>query len=450
MKNHQASPSTATNRAHTSLSYPKAGSVALIAFLFLAAYEPCLPNAWSDKHSMVYPWYAKNIGVGRVQLYELVFFAGIPFYVNAFRRKQSGPFPKAFQKTVIGIATIGLLCFLSSFWSPRPLLDMGKSSRLVVNAFILTAIARWSFYKPYTGLLPLAAGLFAGTIVNITLSHMYPVYINDILRLAGQNTPGVAMAVAIHIVVWITLTSSSLFLALAAIASAPLFTYGVLVSYSRSAWGVAAMSLVPLLIVFRHKLQGVAGSFLFAATLLLTVTLPVFFPNTFDYGERFTEGISSIQSKLGDGLIKSSDSLRGSYFIYTTKIVTNAPFGTGFSGFYYAILNASGGRAAEYEALDNFDANPHSTILLYAAAGGILALLATLTTIYQAVRAFFHCSPALQVNGSTLIMGFYAASFILICLVVPYGLNSPLILSPLAILCGTHMRQTTDSYAQNL
>ena len=84
-----------------------------------------------------------------------------------------------------------------SLFSPLPWIDLGRTLRLLINVILMISVVHWTIRMNNAPLLFIVFGFFAGTLVNLMMSFKYPYLVYGVMRLSGQNTPGVAMGVGI-------------------------------------------------------------------------------------------------------------------------------------------------------------------------------------------------------------------------------------------------------------
>ena len=413
----------------------------LVAFsLFYSAVIFCLPVAYSEEVATLYPWWGKRITIGNVQLHELIFLVWLAFFGGRFvlRALFNGGIPT--RQSAVWLIALALWCGLVSLAAPLPLLDLGRTLRLLLNAALLFAIVRWT---RQTGEFPLGIlilGFLVGTIINLVLSFQYPLIVVDTMRLSGQNTPGVAMGIAIHLCAWLFFRTSHNKLQALTVFAALVFLFGCAISYSRIGWFAGVLGLmawVYILTVARPqespeqlRLKRVR----LILVPLLTVALAFFL--TSPLGQ---EGVSWIQTLAAQKLERQGDSNteRLAYVIGTAEILSRHPFGVGYTGFFDEMTATDiyrSGTAAVEDSLA--DANPHAAFLWYTTAGGIpgcLMALMLFVMLLNSMRVGLVCAVG---RPGWVLFVLMALPFMVIGLTVSYLFNSIILIAPAAIAAG--------------
>lgn len=408
--------------------------------LFYGAVVLCLPVPVLE--DVVFPWWATKIGVGNVLLHELLFLVWIAIYGSRFvlRCLLNDSIPT--RQAALWLIALAVWCGVISLATPLPLQDLGRSLRLVLNAVLLFAVVRWVRQMGNFPLLMLILGFFAGTIINLVISFLHPLIVNDVMRLSGQNTPGVAMAIAIHLSAWLFFRTSSRAVQAFAVITALVCALGSGISYSRIGWICSALGLLVwtyMLVAARPRERSERLRLkktrrvwvpLLALGLAALLTLPP-----------AQEGLQWIQTliaqKLGpDSGTEESNVNRAYYFVVVGEILSKQPWGVGYSGFFDAITATDIYRSGQMVTEEDFDANPHSAFLYYASAGGIpggVIIIAVFVMLLNSMR--FGLVSSLGPPG----MAFFALAapaFLLIGLTVPYLVNSIILIAPAAIAAG--------------
>ena len=306
-------------------------------------------------------------------------------------------------------------------------------------AAMLVAVVRWTRQTGNYPLFILLLGFFAGTVINLVISFQTPFIYNNTLHLHGQNTPGVAMGVAIHLAALLFFRSSNRLLQLSALTTALVCALGCALSYSRIGWIIGTLGLVAwayILIFVRpgariEKIRIKRSRKLWIPLLSLAMVLAFSLPAV-------QEELIRVKNLILQKAWFESDSneYRKSYFIGTFEIVFKHPLGVGYSGFYDAMTSTDiygSVRAAKEESLE---ANPHSGFLYYTSAGGIIGgVLAVALFVFLLKSIRFGLVSAFGPPGG-ILFALLAASFLLIGLTVPYMYNSIIITVPTGIAAG--------------
>ncbi len=260
------------------------------------------------------------------------------------------------------------------------------------------------------------------------------------MRLSGQNTPGVAMGIAIHLSAWLFFRSSRRAVQVLALIAFCVFAFGCAISYSRIAWfagGLGAVAWAYLILVARpsHRLQQQRMKKIRRALLPLMVVALLAAPHI-AFVQTGIEWIQILVQQKISGQ-HESDSARWGYLNGTAEIIARNPLGVGYSGFYDAMTATDtyqSGNAAEEES--PADANPHAAVLWYTATGGIPGgVIATMVLILMLNSMRSGLFSAMQNLGS-IFFCLIALSFLVIYLTVPYIFNSIILVVPTAIAAG--------------
>jgi O-antigen ligase len=413
--------------------------VLIVTVLFYSAYFLMLPVPLTE--AVVYPWWASRIAWGNIIAFEVAFIAWIALFGTGFLRRQLLNNTGILGVSALLLVCLGVWCGIISLMSPLPAADFARSLRLLVIACLLLSAGRWSRQMGETTLLVLVLGCLAGIGVNLLMTFLDPPIVNGTMRLAGQNTPGVVAAVAIHLAAWLFLFSTNRAVQILALVTALVCSFACAISFSRIGWIVSALGLFAwayiLLFPGRPRLSrewdlrkapmfwlstgaavGAIGLFVFSSQVLT-----VFNWLAQLFGEKEWFG-------------GQSNDFRLAYYEGTWEIILRYPFGVGYSGFLDAM------RATEiYEAglatrETSYDANPHSTFLYYISAGGIPAALIVATLFVALMAALRHGLTSLFGTSGAVFFALIAISYLVIGLTVPYLFNSIVLVVPVAIVAG--------------
>lgn len=412
--------------------FEKALTAIVLAY---AAFVFCLPVAFSDTIS--YPWWATKISFGNLLLHEAVFLFWLSVYGFRFVLKKllNGGIPT--RQASVCLIALAVWCGIISLTTPLPLQDLGRSFRLLLISALMMGVVRWTQQAGAFPLLMLLVGLLCGTLVNLIMSFQYPLIVNETMRLSGQNTPGVAMGLAIHLGAWFFYRSGDrLMFQIVAVTTALVCAFGCGISYSRIGWFTGILGLVAWLYILslaRHRSHVERARARRSRLIWVTIFLLVLTASPFSSVVR--ENVSRIQSlaeqkfsREGDG-----DEHRKSYFLGVAEIVAKHPLGVGYSGFYDSMTSTDvyrSGRAAREESLD---ANPHSTFLYYASAGGILGGILSIVLFIFLLRSMRMGMVAAFGFPGRILFALVAIPYLLIGLTVPYLFNSIILIAPAAI-----------------
>lgn len=418
------------------------------AILFYGALLFCLPVPYSEEVANLYPWWGKRIAVGNVQLYELFLIGWLLLYGRGFiqRTLLNGGIPT--RQAAIWLIGLALWCGVISFSAPLLWQDLGRTFRLLLNAALLLAVVRWTWQLGNFPLKVLVLGFFVGTIINLVISFQYPFIVNGTMRLSGQNTPGVAMGIAIHLAAWLFLRAGSLKNQFLVFCSALVFAFACAISYSRIGWiagglGLVAWAYILLLARPVDRLQYLR------IKRMRRVLLPLFFiflvlaPIVTPVQKGFLWVQALVEQKVSRQV--ESNDIRWAYLTGSAEIVWRYPLGVGYSGFYDAMTATDTyrfGNAAEEES--PADANPHATFLWYTTAGGVpggVIAVMLFTMLLNSMR--FGLVSAMGKSGFVLFI-LAAIPFLVTGLTVPYLFNSIIFIVPTAIAAGWGWRSKWD------
>ncbi len=408
--------------------------------LFYGAAVFCLPFG-----GVTFPWWATKIGIGKVLLHELLFLVWIALYGWRFvpRALLNGGIPT--RQAALWLIALALWCGVISLTAPLPLQDLGRTLRLLLYAALLFAVVRWTRQMGNFPLGILILGFFTGTIINLVISFQNPYIVNEVMRLYGQNTAGVAMGIAIHLSGWLFFRTRHRTVQAFAVITVVVFAYGCGISYSRIGWFAGALGLIAwayILIAARPRepkeklrLKKTRRRWvpLLALGLAALLTSPLA-RESLQWVQ--TLGEQEFSSEAAKARSSRSYVYRASYFIGVAEILTKHPLGVGYSGFFDAMTATDTYRFGQAATEVDYTANPHSAFLYYASAGGIpggVMIIAVFAMLLNSMR--FGLVSALGRPGMAFFT-FAAPAFLLIGLTVPYLVNSIILIVPVAIAAG--------------
>lgn len=419
------------------LSSSKIETVLIGLILFYPALVFTLPVQVFE--TVQFPWWANRIEIGNVLLHEILFL--IWFLVFGFRyviqRLLNGGVPT--RQSAVILILLAVWCGVISLQAPLPFQDIARSLRLVLMALMMMAITRWSRNAGLYCLIALLLGFACGTIINIVISFENPFIVYGTMRLSGQNTPGVGMAVAVHLCAWYFLKAPARPHQLLAITLSLLFLFGAGISYSRTAWIISALGIfvwVYLLILGNSKghlgvrKRSKSPKF-WAPPVIVLLVLLALSPT----GRYYLEWVNTLLFQK-DWLESTSNTYRIGYVFGVAEIILQYPLGVGYSGFFDAMTNTKVYGSGTTSIETGLNANPHSGFLYYLSAGGIPAGILTFIlfcTLLKCLRTgLVH---AFGRQGYILFLAM-AMSFLLIGITVPYMFNSIILIAPTAIVAG--------------
>jgi len=407
--------------------------------IFFAAFVLCLPVPPNEDIAQLYPLWANRITIGNILLHELLFICWFLFYggrsLASFFLTPRYPARQA----AICLIILAIWCGIMSLSAPMLEQDIGRTLRLLLNAALLLAAVRWARNSPVHSLLVLVLGFFSGTVINLLISFEYPLIVNGVMRLSGQNTPGVAMAVAIHLSAWLFIRGKrreQLFSLLVV----PVFAAACTISFSRIGWFVGAFGLLAWLYVLYfsqpYNPEQRRGIRIIRCCLTPLLIIGLLIAPTTKYGQ--------IAAQWGMGLIEQKGSYDGqgdgerlSYLKGTLEIVSKHPFGVGYSGFYKSYVLTKSYRSPEAaEESSPLEANPHATFLWYASTGGIPAAFISILSFIMLLNSMRVGLKATLSKDGLVLFALIAPGFLLMGLTVPYLFNGTIFIIPIAIAAG--------------
>ena len=410
--------------------------------LFYGAVVFCLPVeiGWPFvSEDVVFPWWATKIGIGNVLLHELLFFVWIALYGWRFVLRALLNRGVPTRQAALWLIALALWCGVISLASPLPLQDLGRTFRLLFYAAQLFAVVRWTRQTGNFPLAMLVLGFFTGTVINLVISIQNPFIVNGAMRLFGQNTPGVAMGIAIHLSAWLFFRTRHGVVQIFAVIATLVFALGCGMSYSRIGWFAGALGVVAwayILIAARPRER--------EERLLLKKTRRVWVPLlALGLAALLTSPIVLESLQLIETLIQQKasgeeygDVGRAAYVEGVAEILLKYPLGVGYSGFLDAMTRTEVYHSGRANEEDSLEANPHAAFLWYASAGGIpggVMAIAVFLMLLNSMR--FGLLSAMGRPGLILFV-LAAFPFLLIGLTVTYLLNSIILIVPAAIAAG--------------
>ena len=408
--------------------------------LLFSGWAFCLPVPFSEDVEVLYPWWAKRIGIGNIQLYELLFILWIIIYGRKFflQKLLEKGFPT--RQAALWLIVLALWCGLMSLAAPLPWIDIGRTSRLLLMAVLLVCVVHWTRQKGISVLGTQILGLLVGTIINLIISFQYPAIINGTMRLSGQNTPGVFMGIAIHLCAWLFQSAYDFRLRVFAVVATIVFAFGCAISYSRVGWFAGAMGFAAwvYILFFSKRSSKKIGSVLgriMAGILIIIFSAGLFYTPS---GREIYLWIKTLgYQKFTNEMKNESDEIRLSYGIGTAQILLKNPLGVGYSGFYNAMTTTDiyrNGKAGEEN--NPYEANPHASFLWYATAGGIPGGFLALLVFVLLLKSLRIGMVGSMGKEGLVLYALITLPYILIGGTVPYIFNSCIMIFPVAIAAG--------------
>lgn len=412
----------------------------ICATLFYGAYFLMLPVPRYE--TIIYPWWAQRIAVGNVIIFEILFITWVAIFGWRYIAQSFLSGDRYARASALLLVTLGVLCgIVSWFQSPLPMLDLGRTMRLLVIACMLFAVIQWTIRMRELTLAVLVFGFVAGTAVNLLMTFQHQNIVNGLMRLSGQNTPGVAAAIAIHLAAWLFLFSQNRALQIMSLIAAVVCALACAISFSRIGWITGFLGAVAwAYILFFPPSPRNPGSWdlrnapkFWGASTVITVLVGILvFPSQTEALADWVGALLMEKEWFGG----QSNHYRMAYFIGTAEIVLRHPFGVGYSGFFDAIQTTNvyqSGIAARESA---YDANPHSGFLYYVSAGGIPATIIVLALFASLLNLLRLGLEGMFERSGRFLFVLIAISYLMIALTVPYIFNSIILVVPAAIAAG--------------
>lgn len=436
-----------------SLRISKLEQLFMVVALFYAGLKPCLPVPYSDEVALLYPWWGRPLGVGKLYLNEIVFLAWLGLYGRKFvvRVLLNPGFP-ARQLNLLFLF-FSIWCGLASMGAPLYMHDLGRAIKLLLNVSLLFAVVRWTVQSNNLPIGALILGCLAGTMINIYLSLRYPPIAFGVFRMSGQNTPGVIMGVAVHLAAWLFLHTDRFSCRMFALVAAVVFSFSCAFSFSRTGWFALGTGLFvwaytiffarPLNFFHMRSLARIRRYLVSAIVFALTIVLasPV--------GKAGLENFSSlVESKLsGKG---PGDFHRWVYVVETFEILLEHPLGVGHTGFYDAVQQTETYRSEDVYAEQVIaTANPHATFLLYATTGGVLGFLLSILLFIMFMNSLKSGLKSVFSKLGVVFFLLLAPVYLLIGCTVPYLFYYSIVLIvPTAVALGWDLRERAPGLAQ--
>ena len=355
---------------------------AFFAFIILAlcGWSFCLPVGeelpfWKQPIQLVYG----------VFIHEAFFIAYLLIRSLCQRQKllkQPDSIITAVARTMIILA---VWCAIPGLFGPRPLYDIAESGRIVLLAIILIIVTQWAVKSPVFVLRAFLIGLVAGALINLTSTLSGDTtLIGTLPILLGQNGPGTSMGISVCLSAWFALISERREDTIFAYLVTLICGFGAAISYSKIGLGAAFLGICSMTFVILFKSKRTGGSFLRRSAIIVCSIILMFF--TTGQGAKINQSLSQIfklkaaSLELTTNISKqqnNSNSVRTFYYLVVRDIVLKHPFGVGYSGFLDAMISSDTYRENPVnisgEAEQAGDSNPHSTLLYYSSAGGIIA-----------------------------------------------------------------------------
>ena len=305
----------------------------------------------------------------------------------------------------------------------------------------MLAIVKWTMSWRTGVLTSYLTGILLGTLINLTISFKYPLVVYEMMRLSGQNTPGVAMGVGIHLCAWLFYSNDSIKIRWFSIATTVVLVFSCALSYSRIGWFAGAAGILAwcyLLFLSKPYINAsrIKSHHLPGRKFALSIGLSIF---VFSFTQIAQDGLKYLGALVEQKTSQQgeSDAARWGYLMGAIEIIGENPFGVGYSGFFNAQTSTDvykQGRAIEED--DPASANPHASFLWYLVAGGVPAGILSIYAFIALLRCLLLGFKRDMGRTGVVLFGLISPSFVLIALTVPYIFNSLIMVAPTAIISG--------------
>lgn len=415
----------------------------LVAYsvLFYAGLVFCLPVPHSDEVAALYPWWAKRIDFSNMVLHEIIFILWAFFLGSGYLRRSLLNPGTPTRNAGIAVLILAIWCGIISIGAPLAIQDIGRTFRLFVIVMIMLGIIRWAIIWGNNVLVSYVMGMLVGAIINLIISYMYPLVVYEMMRLSGQNTPGVAMGIAIHLCAWLFYRCNNSIFRFFALLSSLVFIFGCALSYSRIGWfsgfaGIIAWCFVLFLAkpyAQKSRAAGLRASTRKYSVGTVIVVVAFLFSNIAQDGIEYLGAL--FDQKISQQ--SESDGARWGYLKGAIEILGDHPLGVGYSGFYDAQISTEVYKRGEaIEEDDPASANPHASFLWYLIAGGIPAGMLSVFAFVAFQKSLLVGFKRDMGRSGFVFFGLVSPCFFLIAMTVPYIFNSVIMIAPVAIVAG--------------
>lgn len=410
----------------------------LFATLLLGFSRMAMPVPRNEEVASMYPWWAQAIRLGNLQIYEVLFLAWFPYGAvkallhASFLKYLPGRYPLCM------LAGLAIWTALISLGGPQPLTDIFRSARVILNIIIFCSVILWGVQKPMEPLISAVLGIAYGTIANLAMTFSNPMIIAETVRLSGQNTPGVAMGVGIHLTAWWYYRERHKLLILLSLLSTAVFIWGCGISFSRIGWFAGLCGLAAWVIVVAAKIKK-GKKYNLVSLILKTSMILALVCASFLTVPRVREGgshiLALVDQKYSDHVKKGGDNNRMAFALIAAKVVARHPLGVGYSGYYEVHQDLESTIENTITIKENdYDVNPHSSFLWYLTAGGIIGGYLSIYSFFRFIKLLFRSYIRVAGRVGAWLAGAIAGPFLLIGCTVPYLYNSFIMLVPVALV----------------
>lgn len=358
--------------------------------LTLCGWSFCLPVGeelpfWKQPIQLVYG----------VFIHEAFFIGYLLFRFSKSNQKllqQPDSFIASAARTMIILA---VWCAIPGLFGSRPFYDVAESARLVLMAAFLIVVTQWAVIDPVFVLRAFLVGLFGGTLVNLVSTWAGDTTVFGVISLLmGQNGPGTSMGIAVCLSAWLAFISERRVDIILAYFATLACGFGAAISYSKIGMGAGILGFCSMTLVILFKPRRTGNSFLRRFAIMACLIILMFF--TTEQGVNINQSLSQMFQLKRSGLElttniskqeNDSNSVRTFYYLVVGHIVLKYPFGVGYSGFRDAMISSDTRRKIlfNYSGDDELaeNSNPHSTLLYYSSAGGIIAGVLSLLIFFS-------------------------------------------------------------------
>lgn len=397
--------------------------ISLIAF----GHSMCVPIPLNVSIGNLYPWWAKTYQLYSVQTHEFIFLIYFLIYSKDkiiklwFCNSEYG------RNSILALFYLSLWCTIPSLFGEQPVKDIFRGGRLFLNGLIYLAIFDFTSNGSNLAIKSTIAGMVIGTIANLKMSQLYS-DTNELTSLSGQNTPGVAMGIGIHLCAWCYYSEKRMLNKLIVLGFTSILIEGCSLSYSRVGWISGFMGLIALGVIMLKSRGFMTLNIIIVLGWMAYSTM---YGNLSDKIDRFESLLVKKGSQFGDG-----DKIRLAYFKISAEIAALYPLGVGYSGYYNAQLDIAPNVEGANREDDPTEANPHSSFLWYLVSGGIIGGGLSVY-LFVNLLLIIYSSWIRIAGGVGVILTILAIiSYTTIALTVPYIFNSMILLLPTAYIRG--------------
>lgn len=340
------------------------------------------------------------------------------------------------------IAALGAWGVVSAAVNGYSFLDFGEALKLCMLSAYFLLVVRWCDTRGETFVLrSFLLGIAVGGVINVYYSIVNPKeIILGIPVLWSQNGAGGLLGLSIGLAAWLVVSRRTEADARTAVLVAFVALSGTAISYSKTAFTIAACGLFAWLFVLAGAMK-VRRSRRAIIAVIVVVAVPV------GYAVRTEAGIETlgrirrlIEIKFTNISASEKYSVRARYMYFwgVVEVVDRNPLtGVAYSGFYDAITQTASygtGQMADESAnaAKRGEANPHNSFLYYASANGVPGLVLSLTLFVTFVTHLLRSQFGRGIPGVALSTSLSLAYFIY-ANTLPTLLNTDVMYVPAAV-----------------